>query len=74
MTEVLSNAAGFDLERVRATARRALDPMQPANDQTKAPKDCRRGRKVGGLAQILQRGSAPWGHWQQDADHADESG
>lgn len=37
MTEV--HAEGFDLEPVQARARRALDPMQPANDQTTAPKD-----------------------------------
>ena len=39
MTEVRSNAAGFDLERVRAAAQRALAPLQPANAQTTAPKD-----------------------------------
>lgn len=37
------------------------------------PDACRRRRKVGGLAQILQRGSAAWGHRQQASDLADES-
>lgn len=39
MTELHSDAAGFDLEPVRAAARRALDPLQPANAQTMAPTD-----------------------------------
>ncbi len=37
------------------------------------PDACRRRRKVGGLAQTLQRGSAARGHRQQASDHVDES-
>jgi hypothetical protein len=37
------------------------------------PDACRCPRKVGGVAQILQRGSAARCHWQQAPDHADES-
>jgi len=39
MIEARSNAAGFDLERVRAAARRALVPLQPTNAQTTAPRN-----------------------------------
>lgn len=38
------------------------------------PHACGCGGKVGGLAQRLQRGSAPWGHRQQDAHRVDKSG
>ena len=52
-----------DRQRVHRGVQRALPDR--VSEHALVPDPCRRPRKVGGLAQLLQRRQAAWRHWQQ---------